>query len=162
MKKIRLFAGLAVLAVTPVIAAGTAQAWSDESHSSMGAGRYIQANAWHCNTFVDKCSFATSAKAFTNSNLNVAQTMSWVKNVAEITAHGGSISISISNHPGATITGTSSTKTSTWTNNKTWISDLSGKSDPSWSTTYITTCSTASAYSSSLGIKGSTIACALG
>jgi hypothetical protein len=162
MKKIRLLAGLAALAATPVLAATTAHAWSDEGHASMGAGRYIQANAWHCNTFVDKCSFATSAKAFTSSSLSTAQKMSWVKNVAEVTAHGGSLSISVSNHPGATITGTSSTKSASWTNTNTWISDISGLSDPSWTTTYITTCSTASAYSSALGIKGSAVACALG
>jgi hypothetical protein len=158
----KLIGAVLLTASMAVAGASSASAWSDTDDTYMGGSRWIQANAWHCNFFVDKCDWKTSSKAYKNSGLSTTANMTWIKNVAEITAHGGTISISLSKHPSATISGTSSTKSVSWTNYGAWISDFAGGSDPSWTTTYLTTCSNASAYSSSLGVKGGAVACSLG
>jgi hypothetical protein len=139
--------GLALLgSATPALAA------SDSSSSGIpNTGAILQANAWECSAFVDKCSFATSSKALKNGS---AYKVSTIKNVATISAHG--IAVSISTSPSGSIVD-SDTRRLSWTNYNTWISDLSGVADPSWNTLWMSTCSDAWVYT--LGVKAAASAC---
>lgn len=157
MKKIKFMAvpvaalGIAVgvLGGAPAHASTTA---SDSGSATLpNTGAVIQANAWECNSFLDKCSFATSAKALRSGS---AYTVSTIKNVATVAAHG--VSVSISTSPSGTIT-SSSVRTISWTNYNTWIADISGIADPSWNTVWMSTCSDASGYKS--GVKAFASAC---
>ncbi len=144
--------GASPAGAAPAGPASGPQTVSDSSSVTLpNTGAVIQANAWECNTFIDKCSFATSAKALRSGS---AYTVSTIKNVATVAAHG--ISVSISTSPSGTIT-SNSVRTISWTNYNTWIADISGIADPSWNTVWMSTCSDASGYKS--GVKAFASAC---
>ncbi|GAB3078173.1 hypothetical protein GCM10027053_48160 [Intrasporangium mesophilum] len=133
--------------------AGPAFAVSDSSSTRIpNTGAILQANAWECSAFVDKCSFATSSKALKNGSAYKVYT---ITNAATISAHG--IAVSISTSPSGSIVD-SDTRRISWTNYNTWISDISGIADPSWNTLWMSTCSDAWVYT--LGVKAAASACA--
>lgn len=132
-------AGLAVAAFTGVGAATlapSAQATSASTSVRLAGGDTWQVNAWHCGTYWDKCSWTSSTKLLGSNPLNARS----ISNRAELEAHGGNISITLSKHPSATITFSSSSLGKvTWTNTSAWISDNAGVMDPSWSTAWVST-----------------------
>ncbi|WP_216212237.1 hypothetical protein [Amycolatopsis aidingensis] len=136
--------------------AGQAMAFSDSASVAIpGTGAVIQANAWNCNVYVDKCSFKTSSKGLKNGN---AYTLDKVKNVATVIANGWQATISTS--PSGTYV-SEDTRKIAWTNTNSWISDISGIADPSGAfNTSVTTCSDASGFKS--GSKAFASACANG
>ena len=82
----------------------------------------LQANAWSPNfIYGGKVDFATSSKTTLNGNVAYSST---IKNTATVEARGISASISLS---GPNVTGSKSSKSISWTNNNSWISDLSGR-----------------------------------
>lgn len=148
MKKLIPLVALMCLGLT----ASPALAASDSSSTPIpNTGAILQANAWECNAFVDKCSFATSSKALKNGN---AYTVYKIQNVATVSAHG--LSVSISTSPSGTIVD-ADTRRISWTNWNTWIADISGIADPSWNTLWMSTCSDAWVYTS--GVKAAASAC---
>jgi hypothetical protein len=130
---------LAMLACTftsLVALAAPAGATSASASWNLSGGDTWQVNAWHCGTYWDKCSWTSSTKLLGSNPANAQ----WISNRAELEAHGGSLSITLSKHPSATITFTSSSLGKvTWTNWNAWISDNSGVMDPSWSTAWVST-----------------------
>ncbi|MDG4860773.1 hypothetical protein P8605_21820 [Streptomyces sp. T-3] len=152
MKKTLITAGLAGLMVAG--AAGQSFAFSDSGSSPLpGTGAKVHANAWNCNSYVDKCSFKTSAKVKKGDR---KYKVTKIRNVATVKANGWNATISVS--PSAQQI-SENTARIRWTNKRTWISDISGIADPSGSmNTSITTCSDAAAFKS--GVKGFASACA--
>jgi hypothetical protein len=134
-----LMAVVAVVASTLaclVVMAGPAHATQASASWNLVGGDRWQVNAWHCGTYWDSCAWSSSTKLLGSNPYN-AQSIS---NRAELESHGGSLSISLSTHPGATITFTSSSLGKvTWTNWNAWISDNSGVMRPSWSTFWVST-----------------------
>ena len=129
-----------------------ALAASDSSWTRIpNTGAILQANAWECSFFVDKCSFATSSKALKNGS---AYKVYKIQNSATVSAHG--LAVSISTSPSGTIVD-SDTRRISWTNWNTWIADISGIADPSWNTVWMSTCSDAWVYA--LGVKAAASAC---
>ncbi|WP_267242991.1 hypothetical protein [Streptomyces sp. PR69] len=149
----RKFTALAAGALLLLGGAGQAHAISDSAKKSIpGTGAVLQANAWNCNFYSDKCSFATSSKALKSGK---GYKVSTIRNTATVTANGWGATISVS--PSATQTSKETAKI-TWTNTNTWISDISGIADPSGAlNTSITTCSDAYAFKS--GSKAWSSAC---
>lgn len=141
-----------------LILGGTTQAMAASDSASVaipGTGAVIQANAWQCNIYADKCSFKTSSKGLKGGN---AYTLDKVSNVATVKANGFQATISTS--PSGTYV-SENTRKITWTNTNTWISDISGIADPSGAfNTSITTCSDASGFKS--GSKAFASACVNG
>ncbi|WKX71954.1 hypothetical protein [Streptomyces sp. XD-27] len=131
-----------------------AMAISDHGESKIpGTGAIVQANAWHCNVYADKCSFKTSSKALKGG---AHYKVDKIKNVATVKANGWNATISLS--PSGTYV-SENTRQIAWTNTKTWVADVSGIADPGGAfNTSITTCSDASAFKS--GSKGFASACA--
>lgn len=139
------------------MAAPPAAAWSDSASAKIpGTGAIIQANAWQCNTYVDKCSFATSSKALKKKSKKYR--VGKIVNVATLKANG--ISATISTSPSGTFV-SENVRRIKWTNRNTWISDISGIADPGGSlNTSMTTCSDASVITK--GVKGFAAACVNG
>ncbi|MFI2458084.1 hypothetical protein [Streptomyces sp. NPDC019539] len=127
---------------------------SDSGSTSLpGTGAIVQANAWQCNVYVDKCSFKTSAKALKGG---AADTVDKITNVATVTANGWNATLSLA--PSGTQV-SEDTRRVTWTNTRKYIADISGIADPKGTfNTSITTCSDASAFKS--GSKAFASACA--
>lgn len=120
-----------------------------------GTDAILEANAWNCNLYVDKCDFATSAKALRSGG---EYTVDTITNVATIKANG--ISATISTSPSGTFVN-EATRQITWTKNNSWISDISGIADPGGTfNTSITTCSDASGFVD--GVKAFASACTFG
>lgn len=116
--------------------AAPASATSASASWNLSGGDTWQVNAWHCGTYWDKCSWTTSTKLLGYSPVNARS----ISNRAELEAHGGSLSITLSKNPSAGITFTSSSLGKvTWTNTNAWISDNAGVMDPSWSTAWVST-----------------------
>ncbi|MFD0429822.1 hypothetical protein ACFQ60_26100 [Streptomyces zhihengii] len=88
MKNVSLAFGAALLLA--VASGSSAGAISDSSKRSIGGGVSLQANAWECNLWAKACDWKTSTKVYRGKQ---RQTMEWVKNVAQITGRGGSVSI---------------------------------------------------------------------
>lgn len=125
-----------VAAASAVCLAAPSAATSASTSVSLPGGDTWQVNAWHCGTYWDKCSWTSSTKLLGSNPYNAQ----WISNRAELEAHGGSLSITLSKHPSATITFTSSSLGKvTWTNWTAWISDNAGVMDPSWSTAWVST-----------------------
>ncbi|MFC9266510.1 hypothetical protein [Streptomyces zhihengii] len=157
MKKIALGAGAAVV-VAFTAGSGSAGAISDSSKLSIGKGVSIQANAWECNLWAKACDWKTSTKVYKGKH---RQKMKWVKNVAQITGRGGSVSVG-SGGTGVSGSGSAGTHSFEWTNYNDWMSDLAGQARSGYLSLVwgIETCSYASTGHKGLGIKGTASACA--
>lgn len=126
----------AALFGTALAMAPAADATSSSNSWRLAGGDTWQVNAWHCGTYWDKCSWSSSTKLLGYNPANARS----IANRAELQAHGGNLSITLSKHPSATITFSSSSLGKvTWTNYGAWISDNSGVMDPSWSTAWVST-----------------------
>lgn len=149
MKKLR--AACAIAAgplVLGLASAMPAEATSASNNLNLKGGDTLQANAWHCGTFQNSCSWANSAKVL---GYHPAYASS-VTNESEIQAHGISASLTIGSTVNVNIVFTSdSIVRSRWTNYHAWISDSSGEAYPDWSTTYVSSKETASAYDKIFG-----------
>jgi hypothetical protein len=154
MKKTLLTTGL--VGILMVGAAAPAIAISDTGSTSLpGTGATVEANAWQCNVYVDKCSFKTSTKTTKGGS---KYTVSKITNKATVKANGIQATISLS--PSGTPV-SESTREVSWTNQNTWIADISGIADPGGAlNTSITTCSDGGAFKS--GVKAFASACANG
>ncbi|TXS56057.1 hypothetical protein [Streptomyces sp. t39] len=157
MKKFSVSLGAAALFLFSV-GAGPADAISDSSKRSIGRGISLQANAWECNLWAKACDWKTSAKVYKGSK---RQKMTWVKNVAQITGRGGSVSIGGSG-TGVTGSGSAGTHSFEWTNKNAWMADLAGQARSGYLSMVwgIETCSHASTHHEYLGVKGTASACA--
>lgn len=138
----------AAIATTALGAAGvmvtapTASATSASASWNIPGGNKVSVNAWHCGLYVNACSWKASTKM---SGKNPSKA-TWIKNVADLEAHGISVSIKISKNPEASLTMVKkSLGRVTWKNSKTWISDTSGTMRPSKLTVYVSTKSCGSA-----------------
>lgn len=131
--------GLGIAAFTGVgtaVLAPSAEATKASSNTRLSGGDTWQVNAWHCGTYWDKCSWTSSTKLLGTNPSNARR----ISNRAELEAHGGKLSITLSKHPSATITFSSSSLGKvTWTNTTAWISDNAGVMDPSFSTAWVST-----------------------
>lgn len=120
----------------------SAHATSDSGSWNIPGGNRMSVNAWHCGTYVNACDWKASTK-MRGSNPKRAR---WIKNVADLQAHGIRVSITISKNPEATLKMVNrSLGRVTWKNSGTWISDTSGQMRPSKTTTYVSTKSCGSA-----------------
>ncbi|MBM9620409.1 hypothetical protein [Streptomyces zhihengii] len=156
MKNVSLAFGAALLLA--VASGSSAGAISDSSKRSIGGGVSLQANAWECNLWAKACDWKTSTKVYRGKQ---RQTMEWVKNVAQITGRGGSVSIGGSG-TGVSGSGSAGTHSFEWTNTNNWTSDLAGQARSGYLSLVwgIETCSYASTAHERLGIKGTASACA--
>lgn len=150
---------VAAIAMTGALTLGGAaptSAVSDNATAKLpGTRAVVTANAWHCNVYADKCSFKTSTKVRKGKN---PFKVSKVSNVATVKANGWQATLSLA--PSGTRVSENSRSIS-WTNTNTWISDISGIADPGGSVnTSITTCSDGGAFKS--GTKVFASACANG
>lgn len=119
-----------------------AEATNSSATWNLKGGDTFQVNAWHCGTFLRKCSWATSTKLLGNHPAKAR----WIENRAILQAHGFRASLSISKSPGAVLTQSSkSTGIVRWRNYKAWVADNSGVMSPNWTTTYVSTQSCGSA-----------------
>ncbi|GAA1420464.1 hypothetical protein GCM10009601_19010 [Streptomyces thermospinosisporus] len=152
MKKTLLTTGLVGMLL--VGATAPAIAISDSASTPLpGTGAKVEANAWQCNAYVDKCSFKTSTKAKKGSS---KYKVSKITNTATVKANGWQATLSLS--PSGTKV-SESTRRVSWTNKNTWISDISGIADPGGAlNTSVTTCSDGGAFKS--GVKAFASACA--
>ena len=135
--------------------ASSASATTGSSELNLKGGDKLQANAFHCGVFWNHCSWSSSAKLLGNT----PKRASWIRNNAEIRAHGPSASITLGKSTNVVIEFKSKTLVKTkWTNTKTWISDSSGKVSPSKTTTFVSTKSKAYAYHPAFGRPGPVVA----
>ncbi|MEV5437150.1 hypothetical protein AB0K80_14150 [Streptomyces sp. NPDC052682] len=151
MKKLLSAAGLLGALLTG--AAGSAVAMSDSGSTPLpGTGAKVEANAWQCNAYADKCSFRTSTKT---TKGGAKYKVSKISNTATVKANGWQATLALS--PSGTQV-SENTRQVSWTNKNTWIADISGIADPGGSlNTSITTCSDGGAFKS--GVKGFASAC---
>ncbi len=134
----------AVVAVTlvAVLAPASGVATSAESELRLVGGNKLVAHAWHCGTYVNACSWQASAKLL-GHNPSRAR---WIKNTAEVKAHGFRAKISIGRNTNVEITERSRSLIKTrWINRRHWISWSAGKVRPNRTTFYVSTKATASA-----------------
>ncbi|MGV8885933.1 MAG: hypothetical protein ACOH1T_10170 [Microbacteriaceae bacterium] len=112
------------LAGLPATAASAAPAFSDtDSVTLPGTTIKLQANAWSPNiTKNGKVDFVTSSKT---TKAGARFNVSTIKNTATVEARG--INPSVSLPKGVSVGGASNSKSISWTNNKAWIADLSGR-----------------------------------
>ncbi|QOV46068.1 hypothetical protein IPT68_09255 [Streptomyces chromofuscus] len=152
MKKALLTAGLVGALVVGTAVPGSAM--SDAGSAPLpGTGAKVVANAWHCNVYADKCSFKTSTKTTKGGD---KYRVSKITNVATVKANGWQATLSLS--PSGTQV-SENTRQVSWTNENTWIADISGIADPGGSmNTSITTCSDGGAFKA--GVKAFASACA--
>ncbi|MFJ3235045.1 hypothetical protein [Streptomyces sp. NPDC086787] len=152
MKRTLLTSGLVVVLLTGTAAPATAL--SDTGSTPLpGTGATVQVNAWQCNAYADKCSFKTSTKAMKGG---AKYKVSKITNVATVKASGWQATLSLS--PSGTYV-SENTRQVSWTNENTWIADISGIADPGGSlNTSIITCSDGGAFKS--GVKAFASACA--
>jgi hypothetical protein len=143
-----------VVGVLAATASG-ATATTGSSELNLRGGDKLQANAFHCGIFFSHCSWSSSAKLLGKT----PDRASWIRNNAEIRAHGPSAKITLGKSSNVEIEFKSKTLIKTrWTNTKTWISDSSGKVSPSKTTTYVSTKSSAYAYHPAFGKPGPVVA----
>jgi hypothetical protein len=136
---------LAALGVAAAALTGPAavHATSSSSQLNLNGGDILEADAFHCTAYFKHCSWQTSAKLLGN-HPTVA---SWIQNSSEIQAHGIVPKISLGKSINVEITFKSRTLIKTrWRNTHSWISWSKGKVSPSFSTAYVSTRATASAY----------------
>ncbi|MGW1542861.1 hypothetical protein ACWCPM_21920 [Streptomyces sp. NPDC002309] len=152
MKKALLTTGLTGILVVGSGVPGLAV--SDTASTTLpGTGAKVVANAWHCNAYADKCSFKTSTKT---TKGGAKYKVSKITNVATVKANGWQATLSLS--PSGTQV-SENTRQVSWTNENTWIADISGIADPGGSmNTSITTCSDGGAFKA--GVKAFASACA--
>ena len=132
-----------------------AMATTGSSELNLKSGDKLQANAFHCGLYFSHCSWSSSAKLLGTT----PKRATWIRNNAEIRAHGPSASITIGKSSNVVIEFKSKTLIKTrWTNTKTWISDSSGKVSPSKTTVYVSTKSKAYAYHPAFGTPGPVVA----
>lgn len=123
-------------------------ATSGQNELRLNGGDTLESNAWHCGTYFRHCSWQTSAK-LVGSHPRRAR---WISVNTEVKAHGPSAKITLGKTTNVEITFKSSNLVRTrWINRKHWISWSGGKVSPSFSTTYVSTRSSASAYHSIFG-----------
>jgi hypothetical protein len=139
------------------LAASPAAATSASTTLNLAGGDRLQANAWHCGTYWNSCSFANSAKVL---GCNPCYASS-VTNVTEVQVHGISLSLSFGSttNIGIIFTSTGLIR-SRWTNYNAWISDSSGVANVSPLSTYVSSKETASAYHPIFGSPGGLVALA--
>ncbi|MDX3385376.1 MULTISPECIES: hypothetical protein [Streptomyces] len=118
-----------------------------------GTGAKVEVNAWHCNVYADKCSFKTSTKTLKGGKKYKVRK---ITNMATVKANGWQATLALS--PSGTQV-SENTRQVSWTNENTWIADISGIADPGGSiNTSITTCSDGGAFKA--GVKAFASACA--
>lgn len=152
MKKILLTAGL--VGALLVGTGAPTMAISDSASTSLpGTGAKVEVNAWQCSAYADKCSFKTSTKTRKHGT---KYKVSKITNTATVKANGWQATLALS--PSGTMV-SENTRQVSWTNENTWIADISGIADPGGSlNTSITTCSDGGAFKS--GVKAFASACA--
>ncbi|MGH2917170.1 MAG: hypothetical protein ACRDLS_01020 [Solirubrobacteraceae bacterium] len=120
----------------------SAPATSASTELNLVGGDTLQANAWHCGTYVKSCSWQSSAKLL---GYHPARAR-WIRNTAEIEAHGFRAKITLGKVINVEIIEKKRSLIKTrWTNRKHWISWSSGKVKPSWTTLFVSTRSSATA-----------------
>lgn len=138
--------GVLALAVVP-----TAHGTSSSSSLDLKGGNKLEANAWHCGTYVKSCSWKSSAKLLGTN----PRRASWIQNNAVAKAHGPFAKLTIGKSTNVEITLKSKNLVKTrWRNSRAWISDSSGKVSPSFSTVYVSTESKAYANHKTFGSPG--------
>ena len=124
------------------VAASPASATSASTTINLKGGDRLQANAWHCGTYLRACSWANSAKVL-GCNPCFARS---VTNLSEVRVHGIVLNITISKPINVSIVYRSTGLVrSRWTNTHAWISDSSGVANVSPLSTYVSSKETASA-----------------
>lgn len=110
------------------------------SYADKLSGITIYANSWACALYWKHCSFKASAKTYRDGE---RFPVSMIKNVATAKTHGIKASVSISGGTGKggtvglTAEGTDkNSKTLTWVNNNSYISDVAGTADCGMFSTY--------------------------
>jgi hypothetical protein len=136
-------AALGVVAAATLTGPAAVHATNASTQLQLNGGDTLEADAFHCTSYWKHCNWQTSAKLLgTHPKL-----ASWIQNNAEIKAHGIFPKITLGKSTNIEITFKSTTLIKTrWRNTHSWISWSKGKVSPSFSTAYITTKSTASAY----------------
>ena len=138
-----LAAALSFSVLTPATAANAAPAFADSDSVRLpGTTIRLQANAWSP-SFIPTTSFnfATSSKTRVGTS---RYTVSTIRNTATIEARGVAPTISIP--AGISASGDTNTKSLSWTNNRSWIADISGRASYGGLTTTIHVNSAAFAY----------------
>lgn len=131
-------AGALLFAAAPAQATSSSGTWGIPGHK-------MQVNAWHCGSYVTTCDWKASTKVYKGTAHDSAQ---WVQNRAILTAHGVSVSLTISKNPEATLKMTSRSQGEVrWKNygGHKWIADTYGQMKPSSLTVYVSTKSCGSA-----------------
>jgi hypothetical protein len=145
-KRIGLVAATGTALIT--MTAGVAGATSGSTTLNLSGGDKLQANAWHCGTYVRACSWANSAKVL-GTHPSYADS---VTNQSNIQVHGISLSISLGSTTNVSIIYHSSGLIkSKWTNYNAWISDSSGIAHVSVLSTYVSSREIASAHDAIFG-----------
>lgn len=135
---VALAAGGAML-VVPLHAGAT----SASNDLRLSGGDTLVSDAWHCSTYVKSCSWRTAAKL----KGNTPRRARWIQMNSEVQGHGISPKITIGKNTNVEITFRSKSLVKTrWRNRQHWISWSGGKVSPSFSTAYVSTRSSASAY----------------
>lgn len=139
----RVLPGLAIMgAVVAMLVPASGLATSAQSELNLVGGDTLQANAWHCGTYVKACSWQSSAKLLGHNPARAR----WIKNVAEVRAHGIRARLTLGTSTNVEIVEKSRSLIKTrWTNRRHWISWSRGKVKPGWTTAYVSTKVTASA-----------------
>lgn len=138
-----------------VVASPTALATTASNELNLRGGDKLQANAFHCGVYFNHCSWSSSAKLLGNT----PKRASWIRNNAEIKAHGPSAKLTLGKSINVEVEFKSKALVKTkWTNTKTWISDSSGKVSPSKTTLWVSTKSKAYAYHPRFGRPGPVVA----
>jgi hypothetical protein len=128
--------------------ASSAGATTGSTTLNLAGGDRLEANAWHCGTYISDCSWANSAK-ITGSNPSYADS---VTNESDLEVHGVSVSISLGSTKNVGIIWTSETLIkSKWTNYNAWISDSSGVANVGYTSTYVSSKEIASAHDAIFG-----------
>lgn len=136
-------AAFAGLAATALALPAPVYATSASTRLRLNGGDVLEADAFHCTTYFRSCTWQTSAKLL---GIHPARA-SWIQNSAEIQAHGIVPTITLGKSSNVQITFKSRSLVKTrWRNTNSWLSWSGGTVSPSFSTAWVSTRSTASAY----------------
>lgn len=142
-KQLASAAGIAGVVMAAALLPSTVGATSARNELRLRGGDTLQSNAWHCSTYMRHCSWQTSAKLL-GHNPSRAR---WIAVHSEVKGHGIRPKITLGRTTNVEITFRSRKLVRTrWINRRHWISWSAGRVSPSFSTAYVSTRSSASAY----------------
>jgi hypothetical protein len=118
----------------------------------------LQANVWKCTTPTPRCAWATAGKTFKDDRYFG---VSWIDNKTVITSDSD-LTVNLTGGTPGKISGSAQSKTITWRNENTWISELSGEVQAASSSAWIRICADTFAFTKRYGVKGNVIVCAGG